>query len=222
MPRVIGVDIPGKKRVAYALRYIYGVGPARAQELVERLKIDPAKKADDLSGEEIAALSKMLQEEYVVEGDLRREVSGNIRRLIAVNCYRGIRHRKGLPSAASAPAPTRAPARGPQDRRRRPRQGRPARPPRAAAPARRPRQQESRKSDMAEEKKRRIEGRRRAGRRRSRPRRPAEAPAAEGEGKARSRAAAPRAPRTCPWAWSTSWASYSTTPPSASPIRAAT
>ena len=97
MPRVIGVDIPGKKRVAYALRYIYGVGPARAQELVERLKIDPAKKADDLSGEEIAALSKMLQEEYVVEGDLRREVSGNIRRLIAVNCYRGIRHRKGLP-----------------------------------------------------------------------------------------------------------------------------
>ena len=97
MPRVIGVDIPGKKRVAYALRYIYGVGPARAQELVERLKINPAKKADALSGEEIAGLSKLLQEEYVVEGDLRREVSGNIRRLIAVNCYRGIRHRKGLP-----------------------------------------------------------------------------------------------------------------------------
>ena len=97
MPRVIGVDIPGKKRVEYALRYIYGVGPARAQELVAKLKIDPAKKADDLSGEEIAGLSKMLQEDYVVEGDLRREVSGNIRRLIAVNCYRGIRHRKGLP-----------------------------------------------------------------------------------------------------------------------------
>ena len=97
MPRVIGVDIPGKKRVEYALRYIYGVGPARARELVARLKIDPAKKADDLTGEEIATLSKMLQEEYVVEGDLRRGVSGNIRRLIAVNCYRGIRHRKGLP-----------------------------------------------------------------------------------------------------------------------------
>ena len=97
MPRVIGVDIPGKKRVAYALRYIYGVGPARANELVERLKISPAKKADELTGEEIAGLSKLLQEEYVVEGDLRREVSGNIRRLIAVNCYRGIRHRKGLP-----------------------------------------------------------------------------------------------------------------------------
>ena len=97
MPRVIGVDIPGKKRVEYALRYIYGVGPARAREVVARLKIDPAKKADDLTGEEITALSKMLQEDYVVEGDLRREVSGNIRRLIAVNCYRGIRHRKGLP-----------------------------------------------------------------------------------------------------------------------------
>ena len=97
MPRVIGVDIPGKKRVEYALQYIYGVGPQRARELVERLKIKPAAKADDLTGEEIAGLSKLLQEEYVVEGDLRREVSGNIRRLIAVNCYRGIRHRKGLP-----------------------------------------------------------------------------------------------------------------------------
>jgi small subunit ribosomal protein S13 len=97
MPRVIGVDIPGKKRIEYALRYIYGVGPTRAKELVERLKISPSKKADELTGEEIAGLSKLLQEEYVVEGDLRREVSGNIRRLIAVNCYRGIRHRKGLP-----------------------------------------------------------------------------------------------------------------------------
>lgn len=97
MPRVIGVDIPGKKRIEYALQYIYGVGPTRDKEIVERMKLDPAKKADDLSGEEIAALSKLLQEEYVVEGDLRREVTGNIRRLIAVNCYRGIRHRKGLP-----------------------------------------------------------------------------------------------------------------------------
>lgn len=97
MPRVIGVDIPGKKRIEYALRYIYGVGPTRAKQLVEQMKLDPAKKADDLTGEEIAKLSKLLQEEYVVEGDLRREVSGNIRRLISVNCYRGIRHRKGLP-----------------------------------------------------------------------------------------------------------------------------
>ena len=97
MPRVIGVDIPGKKRVEYALRYIYGVGPARAKELVARLKIDPAKKADALSGEEIAGLSKLLQEEYVVEGDLRREVSMSIKRLMDLGCYRGLRHRRGLP-----------------------------------------------------------------------------------------------------------------------------
>lgn len=97
MPRVIGVDIPGKKRVEYALQYIYGVGPTVAREVLERLNIDPGKKADDLSGEEIAGLAKMLQEEYVVEGDLRRETTANIRRLVAVNCYRGIRHHKGLP-----------------------------------------------------------------------------------------------------------------------------
>jgi small subunit ribosomal protein S13 len=97
MPRVIGVDIPGRKRIEYALRYIYGIGPAKAREVVAKMGLDPAKKADDLTPEEIARLSKMLQEEYRVEGDLRREVTGNIRRLIAVNCYRGIRHRKGLP-----------------------------------------------------------------------------------------------------------------------------
>ncbi|MDD2239803.1 MAG: 30S ribosomal protein S13 [Kiritimatiellae bacterium] len=97
MPRVIGVDIPGKKRVEYALQYMYGVGPTRAKEVVAKLKIDPATKADDLTSEQIVALAKILQEDYRVEGDLRREVSGNIRRLIAVNCYRGIRHRRGLP-----------------------------------------------------------------------------------------------------------------------------
>lgn len=97
MPRVIGVDIPGRKRIEYALRYIYGVGPAKSAEVIARMGLDPAKKADDLTPEEIAGLSRMLQEEYRVEGDLRREVNGNIRRLIAVNCYRGIRHRKGLP-----------------------------------------------------------------------------------------------------------------------------
>jgi len=73
------------------------VGPTRSKQLVEQMKLDPATKADDLTGEEIAKLSRLLQEDYVVEGDLRREVSGNIRRLISVNCYRGIRHRKGLP-----------------------------------------------------------------------------------------------------------------------------
>ncbi|HBA83574.1 MAG TPA: 30S ribosomal protein S13 [Verrucomicrobia bacterium] len=97
MPRVLGIDIPGKKRVEYALRYIYGIGPAKAKELVEQAKINPAKKADDLTDEEITHLSGILQSQCVVEGDLRREVSSNIRRLISINCYRGIRHRRGLP-----------------------------------------------------------------------------------------------------------------------------
>jgi len=96
MPRVMGVDIPGKKRVEYALRYVYGVGPSRARELVAKARIDPLKKADDLTDEEVTRLAGLLQE-YVLEGDLRREVQGNIRRLISIGCYRGIRHRKGLP-----------------------------------------------------------------------------------------------------------------------------
>ncbi len=96
MPRIVGVDIPGRKRVEYALRYVYGVGPARARELVAKAKIDPSKKADDLSGEEIATLANLLAE-YRVEGDLRREVQANIRRLISISSYRGTRHRKGLP-----------------------------------------------------------------------------------------------------------------------------
>ncbi len=97
MPRVLGVDIPGKKRVEYSLRYIHGIGPALARQLVEKANIDPMKKADDLTGEEITSISNLLQANYIVEGDLRREVSQNIRRLIAIGCYRGVRHRKGLP-----------------------------------------------------------------------------------------------------------------------------
>ena len=97
MPRVLGVDLPGKKRVEYALRYLYGIGPATARNIVARLKIDPMKKADDLNDEEITAISNILQKEFVTEGDLRREVQSNIRRLIAIGCYRGQRHRRGLP-----------------------------------------------------------------------------------------------------------------------------
>lgn len=96
MPRIVGVDVPGRKRTEYALRYIYGVGPARARTLVEKAKIDPSKKADDLTGEEIATLANLLAE-YRVEGDLRREEQANIRRLISISSYRGTRHRKGLP-----------------------------------------------------------------------------------------------------------------------------
>ena len=97
MPRVLGIDIPGRKRIEYALRYIHGIGPALARKVLEQAQIDPAKKADDLTDEEITKLAGVLQEGYVLEGDLRREVSQNIRRLIGISCYRGLRHRKGLP-----------------------------------------------------------------------------------------------------------------------------
>lgn len=97
MPRVLGIDIPGRKRVEFSLRYIYGIGPALARQLVDRAGIDPAKKADDLTDEEITKIASILQTEYKVEGDLRREVSQNVRRLIAIGSYRGSRHRKGLP-----------------------------------------------------------------------------------------------------------------------------
>ena len=97
MPRLMGIDVPGKKRIEYSLRYIHGIGPTRAKTILEKAKIDPAKKADDLTTEEIRAIIAVIQENFRVEGDLRREVSQNIRRLISVNCYRGIRHRKNLP-----------------------------------------------------------------------------------------------------------------------------
>ncbi len=97
MPKILGIDIPGKKPVVYALRYIYGVGLTRAQHIVASLKIDPAKRADDLTGDELTRITGVLQEKYVLEGDLRREVAQNIRRLISVGTYRGLRHRRGLP-----------------------------------------------------------------------------------------------------------------------------
>lgn len=97
MPRLLGVDIPGKKRVEYSLRYIYGIGPARARAIVEEAKIDPAKKADDLNPEELRTVLGIVQTRFRVEGDLRREVAQNIRRLISLGTYRGTRHRRGLP-----------------------------------------------------------------------------------------------------------------------------
>ena len=98
MPRLMGIDIPGKKRIEYALRYIHGIGPTRAKVVLEESKVDPAKKADDLTAEEIRAIIDVIQAKYHVEGDLRREVSQNIRRLISIGSYRGMRHRKGLPA----------------------------------------------------------------------------------------------------------------------------
>ena len=98
MPRILGVDIPMNKRVKYALQAIYGIGPAIAEEIIVKANIDPNLKASQLSDENISAITTLLQNDYTVEGDLRREIMVNIRRLQAIGCYRGLRHKKGLPT----------------------------------------------------------------------------------------------------------------------------
>lgn len=97
MPRVIGIDIPGNKRLEVSLTYIYGVGRPRSREIIEKMGLNPDMRASSLSGEDIARLNALLQSDYVVEGDLRRQVQNNIKRLISIHSYRGLRHRTGLP-----------------------------------------------------------------------------------------------------------------------------
>ena len=97
MPRIIGVDIPGNKRIEYSLRYLYGIGPAKALEIIAKVGIDRNLMARDLSPEQIAQITKILQDDLLVEGDLRRTIAADIRRLQQINCYRGIRHRRNLP-----------------------------------------------------------------------------------------------------------------------------
>jgi small subunit ribosomal protein S13 len=97
MPRILGVDIPNDKRTVISLRYIYGIGPFLAQQLCDRTGISPDKRARDLTEDELAKLAVMLDNEYVVEGQLRRQVQQNIGRLREIGSYRGLRHRKGLP-----------------------------------------------------------------------------------------------------------------------------
>ena len=97
MARIAGVDIPNNKRVEIALTYIYGIGRKSANDILAKTEIDPDKRAKDLTEEEIAKLRDVIENSYTVEGDLRREVALNIKNMIEINCYRGIRHRKGLP-----------------------------------------------------------------------------------------------------------------------------
>lgn len=98
MARIAGVDLPRDKAVIYALPLLYGVGKHNVHEIVEKAGIDPTKKIRDLSETEIGHLREILDRDYQVEGDLRREVQGNIRRLMEIGCYRGLRHRRGLPT----------------------------------------------------------------------------------------------------------------------------
>ncbi|MFA6320716.1 MAG: 30S ribosomal protein S13 [Candidatus Omnitrophota bacterium] len=97
MPRIMGVDIPKEKRVEIALGYIYGIGRSLSNKILKIANINPDKRAKDLTEEEVARLSSIIQKDYKVEGDLRREISANIKRLIDVGSYRGLRHRRGLP-----------------------------------------------------------------------------------------------------------------------------
>ena len=98
MPRLLGVDIPNNKRIAFALRYIYGIGPTKAQQIVETLAIEPSTRAHELSEEKLNAIAQCIQDNgWKVEGDLRREVTANLKRLGATRSYRGIRHQRGLP-----------------------------------------------------------------------------------------------------------------------------
>lgn len=97
MARIAGVDLPRHKQVAYSLPYLYGVGHTLAREICARANIDPTKKTEELTDAEIKRIRDLLETDYRVEGDLRREVQMNIKRLMDLGCYRGLRHRRGLP-----------------------------------------------------------------------------------------------------------------------------
>ncbi len=97
MARIAGVDIPNSKRVEIALTYIYGIGRKSANDILAKTGINPDTRAKDLTEEEVAKLRDEIENSYTVEGDLRRNVAMNIKRMVEINCYRGIRHRKGLP-----------------------------------------------------------------------------------------------------------------------------
>ena len=97
MPRVIGIDVPDNKRLEVALTYIYGIGRKLSNQIIAHLGLNPNMRAHQLTQDDIARLNAILQSQYVVEGDLRRQIQNNIKRLTNINCYRGQRHRQGLP-----------------------------------------------------------------------------------------------------------------------------
>jgi small subunit ribosomal protein S13 len=95
--RIAGVNIPTQKRVLIGLRYIHGIGPAKAKEICDKVGIAPERRVNDLTDAEVIQIREVIDRDYLVEGDLRREVSMNIKRLMDLGCYRGLRHRKSLP-----------------------------------------------------------------------------------------------------------------------------
>lgn len=97
MARVLGVELPNQKKVFVALRYIYGIGPTRANEILKNTEIDPDKRVKDLAEDEIRKVTQFINENYKIEGELKQEVQKNIKRLVEIGSYRGRRHRLGLP-----------------------------------------------------------------------------------------------------------------------------
>ena len=97
MARISGIDLPREKRIEVALTYIYGIGPARAAKVLEVTQIDPDTRVKDLTEDQEAKLREAIEHNYTIEGDLRREIGMNIKRLSEIGCYRGLRHRRGLP-----------------------------------------------------------------------------------------------------------------------------
>lgn len=97
MARIAGVDIPRDKRIEISLRYIFGIGPTRATKILQQTQVNADTRVRDLTDDEVNRIREVIDREYIVEGDLRREVRQNIQRLIEINCYRGIRHRRNLP-----------------------------------------------------------------------------------------------------------------------------
>jgi len=98
MPRILGIDVPGNKPLPYALRYLYGIGPTRADRVVAKAGLDASLRAGELTEEDINKITAVINDlKYMIEGDLRRDIAANLKRLQAINCYRGVRHRRGLP-----------------------------------------------------------------------------------------------------------------------------
>ena len=98
MARLLGVDIPNRKKVEFSLRYIYGVGPTRAKEILDAVDIDPDRRTQELTEKELSLISNyIIDNKIMVEGDLRRNVTNNLKRLQSIRCYRGLRHQRGLP-----------------------------------------------------------------------------------------------------------------------------
>lgn len=102
MPRIVGVDVPGNKRLEIALTYIHGIGRHLSHQIIDNLSLDPGLRAGNLSEDDISRLNALISKEYMVEGDLRRTVQNNIKRLVSIRCYRGVRHRLGLPVRGQA------------------------------------------------------------------------------------------------------------------------